>query len=128
MNKRNIYTYEQLTFHISQLNSLKEKQEIDLKDNFKKVYQSFQPKNILKETVKDLANDVEFRENSFKAADGLATDFIVGRLFNKNNSIKGFITTILIEKLITPLIKNNKEKVFSFIIDLFARFKEEKNK
>ena len=124
MNKNNIHTYEELTLYINQLNSLKETQEIELKKSLNEVYKNFQLKNIIKKTVKDLANDTEFREDSYKAAGNMATDFIVGRLFNKNNSIRGFITTILIEKLVTPLLKNNKDKVLTFITDLFAKFKE----
>jgi hypothetical protein len=121
-----IATYEELTLRINQLNSIKDTQEIELKNNLNQVYQKFQLKNILKETVKDLAGDAEFRGDSFKAATGVATDFIVGRLFNKNNSIKGFITTFLIEKLVTPLIKNNKDKIISFITDLVSKYGHKK--
>lgn len=121
-----ISTYEELAIRINQLNSIKGTQEIELKNNLNHVYQKFQLKNILKETVKDLANDVEFRGDGIKAAGNMATDFVVGRLFNKNNSIKGFLTTMLVEKLVTPLIKNNKDKIISFVADLINKYGHKK--
>ncbi|HXU28249.1 MAG TPA: hypothetical protein VN698_13540 [Bacteroidia bacterium] len=121
-----IATYEELNLRINQLTVVKNAQEIELKNNLNRVYQKFQLKNILKETVKDLAYDAEFRGDGIKAAGNMATDFVVGRLFNKNNSIKGFITTLLVEKLVTPLIKNNKEKIISFVTDLITKYGHKK--
>jgi hypothetical protein len=120
------YTYNELTLRINQLNSLKDAQEIELKNNVNEIYKRFQLKNIIKQTVQDLANDVEFRGDGFKAATNVATDFVVRRLFNKNNSIKGFITTILVEKLVTPFIKNNKDKIISFVTDLVSKYGSKK--
>ena len=125
MSNYKITTYEELTLRIAQLNQLKDTQEVELKNNLKSVYENFQLKNILKNTVKDLAADKQFRQDGIAAATGLATDMVVGRLFNKNNSIKGFITTLLVEKLALPLIKNNKDKILSFITNLVSK---EKNK
>ncbi|HKC66860.1 MAG TPA: hypothetical protein VKG26_01390 [Bacteroidia bacterium] len=121
-----ISTYEELTIRINQLNSTKDAQEIELKNNINQLYKKFQLKNIIKETIKDLAHDTEFREDGFRAAKGMATDFVIGRLFNKNNTIRGFITTILIEKLVTPIIKNNKDKILAFISDLVSKFGSKK--
>ncbi|HEX7412736.1 MAG TPA: hypothetical protein VF411_01735 [Bacteroidia bacterium] len=125
MSKSKIHTYEELTHRITELTTIKDAQEIELKSNVKELYESFQLKNTLKNTVKDLANDKEFSQNGFKTAADMATDFIIGKIFNKNNSIKGFITTLLVEKLLTPLIKNNKDKILSFITDLFIKHKNE---
>ncbi|MFI5142223.1 MAG: hypothetical protein ACHQII_07700 [Bacteroidia bacterium] len=121
-----IHTYDELTVRINQLTSLKDAQEIALRNDVKELYQRLQPKNIIKETVKDLANDAEFRGNSFKAVKNVATDFVVGSLFNKNNSVKGFIATILVEKLVAPLIANNKTKIVDFITNLVSKFSHKK--
>ncbi len=125
MTNTKITTYDEVTQRIAQLTQIKNAQEIELKNNVKSVYENFQLKNILKNTVKDLANDKEFRQDGISAATGFATDMVVGRLFNKNNSIRGFITTLLVEKLALPLIKNNKDKILSFISGLVSK---EKNK
>ena len=74
MSMPKINTYNELVLYINQLNSLKNVQEIALKNDVKEVYQKFQLKNIIKETVKDLANDAEFRKNSLKAVKNIATD------------------------------------------------------
>ncbi len=121
-----IHTYDELTVRINQLTSLKDAQEIALRNDVKELYQRLQPKNIIKETVKDLANDAEFRGNSFKAVKNVATDFVVGRLFNKNNSVKGFLATLLVEKLVAPLIANNKTKIVDFITNLVSKFSHKK--
>ena len=123
MRKPKIHTYEELTLRITELITIKDAQEVELKSNVKELYESFQLKNILKNTVKDLTDDKEFSQNGFKATTGMATDFIIGKIFNKNNSVKGFITTLIVEKLLTPLIKNNKDKILSFITDVFAKYK-----
>ncbi len=124
MTNTKITTYEEVTLRIAQLNAVKDAQEIELKNNLKEVYENFQLKNIIKNTVKNLASDKEFRQDGVTAATGLAADMVLGRLFNKNNSLKGYITTLLIEKLALPFIKNNKEKIFSFISNLVSKHKD----
>ena len=121
-----IHTYDELSLRINQLTNLKDAQEIALKNDVKELYQSLQPKNIIKETVKDLANDAEFRGNSFKAIKNVATDFVIGRLFNKNNSVKGFLATLLVEKLVAPLIANNKNKIVDFVTNLVSKYSHKK--
>jgi len=123
MTSTNTTTYEGVTERIAQLNLIKDAQERELKNNLKEVYQNFQLKNIVKNMVKDLANDTEFRQDGMSAVTGMATDLVIGRLFNKNNSIRGYITTLLVEKLALPFIKNNKEKIFSFISNLVSKEK-----
>ncbi len=121
MTNTKITTYEEVTQRIAQLSAKKDIQEIELKNNLKEVYENFQIKNIIKNTVKDLASDKEFRQDGITAAASFATDLVVGRLFNKNNSVRGFVTTLLVEKLALPFIKNNKEKIFSFISNLISK-------
>lgn len=118
MSKPKIHTYKELTLSISQLTELKEAQEAELKRGVKETYEHFRLKNILKRTVKDLAHDEEFVNDGFKAA----SNFVIGKLFNKNSSLKRLVTSILLEKLITPLVKNSKEKIASFITDLLAKY------
>jgi len=117
MSKPKIHTYKELTLRISQLTDLKETQEAELKHNVREVYEHFRLKNILKRTVKDLAHDEEFINDGFKAG----ANFVIGKLFDKNSSVKRFVTSILLEKLITPLIKNSKDKKVSFITNLVAK-------
>lgn len=121
-----IQTYNELTLRINELTSLKDAQEIALKNDVKELHKKLQLKNILKETVKDLIQDEEFRGNSFKAVKGIATDFVVGRIFNKNSSVKGFIATMLVEKLVAPLIANNKNKIVDFVTNLVSKFSHKK--
>jgi hypothetical protein len=117
MSKPNIHTYKELILRVSELSDLKETQEAELRQNVREVYEHFRLKNILKRTVKDLAHDEEFINDGFKAA----ANFVVGKLFDKNSSVKRFITSVLLEKLITPLIKNSKDKIVSFITDILAK-------
>jgi len=117
MSKPKIHSYEELTLRISELTNLKEIQEAQLRQNVRETYEHFRLKNILKRTVKDLAHDEEFVNDGFKAAAG----FVMGKLFDKNSSVKRFVASILLEKLITPLIKNSKDKIVSFITDLLAK-------
>jgi hypothetical protein len=124
MTNSKITTYEEVTRRIAELNAVKEAQEVELKNNLTEFYQNFQLKNILKNAVKDLAADKEFRQDGITAATGMATDLVIGRLFNKNNSIRGYITSLLVEKLALPFIKNNKEKIFSFISNLISKHKD----
>ena len=117
MSKPKIHSYEELTLRISELTNLKEIQEAQLRQNVRETYEHFRLKNILKRTVKDLAHDEEFVNDGFKATAG----FVMGKLFDKNSSVKRFVASILLEKLITPLIKNSKDKIVSFITDLLAK-------
>jgi hypothetical protein len=126
MSTTKINSYNELTLRINQLTSLKDAQEIALKNDVQELYKRLQPKNILKETIKGLANDEEFRGDSFKAVKSIATDFVVGRLFNKNSSVKGFIATMLVEKFVAPLIEKNKGKIVDFVANLVAKYSSKK--
>ena len=112
---KTIRTYEDASARIAELTLVKNKQEEALVKNLKDFYESHQPKNLIKKAVRDLAHDNEFKEDGVLAAKNVATDLIVGRLFNKNNSVKGYITTFLIEKLALPFLKKNKDKILSFV-------------
>ena len=128
MSKITINRYEELRIRISELEQVKISQEAELKKNIQEIYQHFQPKNLIKKTVKDLAHDKELRDDSLSALGNMATDLLVGRIFNKNNSLKGFLKTLLVEKVAVPLLKNNKEKIISFVSDLFSKQKKETEK
>lgn len=121
MSKHKIHTYEQLNLRIIELSTLKTAQELELRNTVKEVYEHYKPKNILKRTVKDLAHDDGFKEDSFKAV----TNFVLKKLFTEKNQAKGFIASLLMDKLITPLLKNNKDKIISFISNLFTKHKKE---
>lgn len=127
MNKYKIHTYEELIHQIKEVNSDRDRQETEIKSNVTALYKKFQLKNIIKETVKDLANDTEFKEDGFRATTNVATDFVLGRVFNKNNTVGGFIKVLLIEKLIVPLFEKNKDKITSFFTDIISKFTD-KNK
>lgn len=125
MNNSKINTYSDITLRIAELTNLKTSQEVELKNNLKEVYENFQLKNILKNTLKDMAKDKELRKDGFGAVSSMLTDMVVGRVFNKNNSVRGFITTLLIESLALPFIKNNKENIISFISNLIHKEKKD---
>ena len=117
MSKPKIQTYEQLSLRIIELSTLKTAQELELRNNAKEVYEYYKLKHILKRTVKDLAHDDAFKENSLKAA----SNYVIQKLFGNNNPYKGFIIRFLMNKVLNPLIKNYKDKIASYISNLFAK-------
>ena len=110
-----------LVLRISELKAEKIIQEGKLKNSFKEFTNNFSPLSLLKGSMQELADDKEAQSVLLKAGLNLGSNFIIEKVLGRSRSIKGFLSSILVEKLSTPFINNKVSKIISGISKLGHR-------
>ena len=105
-----IHNHATLALRIMEMKAEKSRQEDDLKYTFREFAGTFSPLSMLKDSMKGLAKDKELQTDLLKAGLNLGTDFIIERVLGRNHSIKGFLSSILVEKFSTPFINSTVSK------------------
>lgn len=122
----NISNHTQLMHSIMQLNASKAEQEEEIKYQLKEIYYSFEPSTLVKNALKNALHNPETQKNLAQTALEIGTDFIISKVFKKGNSIKGFVSSILMEKVASFAINGKSELINNGIEklgNLFKRFK-----
>lgn len=112
MNTIPITSHASLQVRINELKRERSTQEERLKYAFQAFAHTHSPLSIIKGSVKGLTQDKELRTDMVKAGLNLGTDFIIERLLGRSRSVKGFLSSILVENLSTPLINKWVNKLF----------------
>ena len=113
-----ITSHTELLCRIAALKEEKLIQEDELNNDFREFVSSLKPLSVLKESLSELAQDKEAHISLAKAGLNLGTNFIIEKVLGRSNSIKGFLSSILLEKIATPFINNNVSKIASGISKL----------
>lgn len=124
MDNINITSYDDLVLHIMHLKVEQFKQEEELKHTFQDFISTLYPSSIVKATLHKLATDKEVQFDLTKVGLNMGTNLIIDQIFGKNRSIKGFLSSALIEKFTSSFINNNTSKIMSVIGNLIHRVTE----
>jgi len=119
MEKIIIKNHSELLLHIMQLKSQKISQEIEIKHSFKSLINSLSPISMIKNSLRDLSQDKEARFNIAKVGLNLGTNFIIEKVVGRNKSIKGFLSSIILEKFSGAFINKNASSIITSINKLF---------
>ena len=115
MKNTGISNHASLVLRIAELRADKLQQEDELKDSFEAFTKTLSPLSMLKGSMQGFVKDKELRSDILKAGLNLGTDFIIEKVLGRSRSVKGFLSSILVEKLSTPFINNTVTKIFSGI-------------
>ena len=74
-------------------------QEEKLKGNIKEIYYSLQPIAILKNAVNKLSEDSGIKDNIATLGVKAGADYLIGKLFGRSSSLKGYFSSIFFEKI-----------------------------
>lgn len=99
------------------------------KEQFKLTYESLKPANIIKSTIRDLANSAEVKNNLFDTLVSLLSAYLAKKILKDTNS--GFfnrIIRIFAHFGITNMIVNNAEEIRLYLSNLITRFITPKEK
>ena len=122
----NISNHTQLMYAIMQTNASKVEQEEEIKYQLKEIYYSFQPATLIKNAIRNVMSDAENQKNLAQTALEIGIDYIIRLVFQKKSSFKGFLSSILMEK-VTRFIFNNESDLINTGInkfgDLLKKFK-----
>ena len=113
MKKKNISYQQLLAEQIDELKQERAGLEIKLKSAVAGIADRFSPASILKSSVKQLATDKEFRTDAAVSGLSLGVNFLIEKLLGRSKSIKGFLSSILVEDISGPLIKVMVKKILT---------------
>jgi len=102
-----------------QLKSEKLSQEIELKVKVKEFVYTLSPVSIVKNSLRDLVSDKDVRFDMAKVGLNVGANFLIDKVVGRNRSIKGFLGSLLIEKVSSSFINNNTSSIVSVFSKLF---------
>ena len=107
MEKIIIRNHQELLARIQVLRQEKIMREEELKISVREFVTSLNPLLLIKDSLHQLANDKEVRLDLGKVGLNIATSFIFDRLLGRQGSVKGFLSSLLMEKLAALTISKN---------------------
>lgn len=119
MENLKITNHSELQFRIMQLKSEKLSQEIELKVKVKEFFYTLSPVSIVKNSLRDLVSDKDVRFDMAKVGLNVGANFLIDKVVGRNRSIKGFLGSLLIEKVSSSFINNNASSIVSVFSKLF---------
>lgn len=122
-----INNHTQLQYAIMQINASRVEQEEEIKYQLKEIYYSFQPATLIKNALKSALHNPETQKNLAQTALEIGTDFIISKVFKKGNSLKGFLTSVLMEKVASIAFNGQSEFINNGIDKLGGLFKKHKS-
>ena len=115
MENIKITNHSELLLHIMQLKSQKLSQEIEIKHSVKALVKSISPVSIVKHALHELSDDKEVRFDIAKAGLNIGANFLIDKVVGRNKSIKGFLSSMIIEKISGAFINKNATSIISTI-------------
>lgn len=94
-----ITNHTQLMHTIMHVNAARVEQEDEIKYQLKEIYYSLQPATLIKKAVQNVLNSPETKKNLVQAGVAIGTEFLISKFFKRSASIKGFLSSMIIEKI-----------------------------
>lgn len=121
MENKVIINHVQLQLRIAELRMYKGIQEEELKISFRDAFATLNLISIFRNAT------VEQPIQLAKSAVNMTLDLIIDLVLGKHRSIKGFLSSILVERFTTTLVDNNLMTIISTVTGLINRFKKREN-
>ncbi len=115
MDTSKVANYTDLEFLILQLKEERSYQEEDLKYHFNILVDSFNPISILKTSIFKLTKEKALLVEVGKVGLIVGAHFLIDRVFGKYKSVRGLLSSILMENVATSLIDKNAANIISDI-------------
>ena len=114
-----IASYKELQQQIALTKAEKVLEELNVQYAFQEFVHTLNPVSIFKNSIHNLTQDKEVQVDLTKAALNVGANFIIDKSLGKFNSIKGFISSLVVENISKSFINNNSSKIISLIGKLF---------
>lgn len=124
MEKNSISIHSELLFLIKEVKRSKDSQEIELIESFKELANSLRPVEVVKSSFHELVNDKEVQFDLVKGGMKLGANYIIESAFNKQSGIKGFLSSMFLEKISSTFIQANAGSIISGVTSVFFNKKE----
>jgi hypothetical protein len=115
---KNIHNAEELKTAILELENKKTAEELALKDQFQKTYETYKPANILKNTLEEVSESPKFRKNLFNVVLGLGVGLLSKKLVvGKSAGLVKKVLGTALQYGMTSIVANKAHVVEDKILD-----------
>jgi hypothetical protein len=121
-----ITNHTQLMYAIMQVNASRAEQENEIKYQIKEIYYSLQPATLIKKAVENVIHSPETQKSLAQVGIAMGTNFLINKLFKKGTSLKGFFSSMIVEKIADYAFNSNSDFInngIGKIGNLLKRFK-----
>lgn len=108
---------DELCCEIEDLKARKSRQEQELKDSFYEMAHSVNPVNLMKDAIHGLATVRPPDGDLITLGTSIGSNYLIDKVLGKNQSIKGFVSALIVEKISEELIKRNAPQMLNQLID-----------
>jgi hypothetical protein len=122
-----ITNHTQLMHTIMHVNASRVEQEEEMKFQLKEIYYSFQPATLVKNALKSALHNPETQKTLAQTALSIGTDFLISKFFKKGSSMKGFVSSVVLEKVADFALNGKSELINNSIQKLGGLFKKFKS-
>ena len=106
-----------LSCEIEQLKILRNQQELQIVDSFYELAHAVNPVNIMKDAIHGLASVSPPNNDVLSISTNIGSNYLIEKVLGKNQSIKGFIGSLIVETITTELINRNAPQMLNQVID-----------
>ncbi len=124
MEKTTISRHAELMLHIQEVKKSINIQEVELKESFQDLIHDLSPLEVAKSSIHGLVNDKGVQFDLLKGGMTLGVDYLIEKIFNKKGSIKGFLSSVFLEKVSSSFIQTNADSIIVGIANVFSEKKE----
>lgn len=107
----------ELCCEIDDLQALKIQQEQALKESFYELAYAVNPVNLMKDAIHGLASVRPPNGDIVSIGTNIGSNYVIEKVLGKNRSIKGFISSLIVEKISEELINRNAPQMLNQVID-----------
>ena len=122
MEKAAISIHQDLIILIQEVRDSKELQEEKLKELFQELIHALSPLEVAKSSIHGLVNDKGTQFDLLKGGMNLGVDYLIEKVFKKNSSIKGFLSSVFLEKVSSSFIQNLSVDIIVVISCFFKKY------
>jgi hypothetical protein len=122
-----ITNHTQLMHTIMRVNASRAEQEDEIKYQVKEIYYSLQPATLIKKAVENVMHSPETQQSLAQVGIAMGANFLISKFFKKGNSLKGFFSSMVVEKIADSVLHGESHFINNGITkigNLLKKFKE----
>ncbi len=120
MIKESIKNRKELQLRILELKNLRIKQEMELKHSIKEFASTLSPVAMIKHSLHELVQDKDVKLDLANLSLNAGANFIIDKILGKNRSVKGYLSSLLMENISKFFINKNAPEIISGISKLIT--------
>jgi hypothetical protein len=105
----------QLTDKIMKLGLRKAALGQEFREDIKEIYSMVHPANIVRSVIHGLSNEEVDKSDLKRTSLHIGMNYLIGKVFGRSSSLKGYFSSIMVEKLAGYIVKNHALEIMHSI-------------